>query len=492
MTSHRYTFLLSSPDTISACPTLSSWIPSLLPSPHAPPPPPFILYSCCRIGYSPIENSINTLIAPETMEYPCSGGVSTQPSAVFSSIHRKPRASEMTTTEARDAAVRAAKKHLREIVRDDWTYNPSSSGLPPQQPSSPPLSPAPTRDIQEWRERVLDTSCDEQDGYEKSSLALRSPSSARESYSPRPESPNTAERRLLERRSKRRKLLEDEMSWNNGLRIFIERRDAWSGAEVRNRRRPVSSRLESSKTTDHTDMSSDGQSGDGSRNSAEDVDMADQDSCFSSSLPRSLSAAADTSVTTAPDLQKHDSRTASGEMDGFAPLSPEAQLTDELLAQAQSEPLIPVVPPIIPFSNPVRASIDSSIYPSIYSKVVLQSLTPTVPINLSDMTKALVQGWKADGQWPPQGTAQDVVAIKRRAAIAQNAHASGIMGSSRAGNRNQANEAAAATARQKRAGSGVGETMRKVLGLPLHPFHIRRSSQPAEQGEQPPGIIRNN
>ena len=42
-------------------------------------------------------------------------------------------------------------------------------------------------------------------------------------------------------------------------------------------------------------------------------------------------------------------------------------------------------------------------YTAIYSKVVVQGLTPTVPIPLSHMVAALVQGWKAEGNWPPKG-----------------------------------------------------------------------------------------
>jgi len=41
-------------------------------------------------------------------------------------------------------------------------------------------------------------------------------------------------------------------------------------------------------------------------------------------------------------------------------------------------------------------------YPSIYAKVVNQGLVPAVPINLSDVIPALVQGWQNDGEWPPK------------------------------------------------------------------------------------------
>jgi hypothetical protein len=109
----------------------------------------------------------------------------------------------------------------------------------------------------------------------------------------------------------------------------------------------------------------------------------------------------------------------------------------------------------------MRATITPSIYPSIYSKVVVQALTPTIPINLSDITKALVQGWKADGEWPPKpAVSQDVPVVRKRSG----------------------NVAAEETGKGKKtSGSGVSGAVRKVLGLsgihPGHRFHIRNSSQ---------------
>lgn len=41
-------------------------------------------------------------------------------------------------------------------------------------------------------------------------------------------------------------------------------------------------------------------------------------------------------------------------------------------------------------------------YPEIYNKIILQSRTPSIPINLLTLINALVQGWKDDGEWPPK------------------------------------------------------------------------------------------
>lgn len=46
-------------------------------------------------------------------------------------------------------------------------------------------------------------------------------------------------------------------------------------------------------------------------------------------------------------------------------------------------------------------------YPVVYDKVVTSGITPTVPINLKDITRSCVEGWKREGQWPPQPTAPE-------------------------------------------------------------------------------------
>jgi hypothetical protein len=76
--------------------------------------------------------------------------------------------------------------------------------------------------------------------------------------------------------------------------------------------------------------------------------------------------------------------------------------------------LVPVAPPLFPDTDPTRSNISPAIYPSIYDKVVKQGLVPTVPINLSHMIPALVQGWQDDGEWPPKpGAVEPSMANKR-------------------------------------------------------------------------------
>ncbi|KAI9768577.1 MAG: hypothetical protein M1840_004774 [Geoglossum simile] len=135
------------------------------------------------------------------------------------------------------------------------------------------------------------------------------------------------------RRTKRRRLLEEEMCWNDGLRCWVARRDAWSGA----------------KTTR--------------------VDPLEQ-----------------------------------GETNGDNPP----------VTPPESPTLIPLSAPLHPL-HPPPGQLPPVTHPHIYAKIVLKSQTPSVPINLKDLTAALVQGWKDDDQWPPKA-AVAVMAVPAAAA----------------------------------------------------------------------------
>jgi hypothetical protein len=72
-------------------------------------------------------------------------------------------------------------------------------------------------------------------------------------------------------------------------------------------------------------------------------------------------------------------------------------------ARTTPEPkiLVPIAPPLLQS----RASILPATYSTLYTKIVVQSTTPNIPVNLSTIVSALVQGWKKDGEWPPKGEA---------------------------------------------------------------------------------------
>lgn len=77
------------------------------------------------------------------------------------------------------------------------------------------------------------------------------------------------------------------------------------------------------------------------------------------------------------------------------------------------EPLLPIPPPLLP-SHPIRTRINPNTYGEIYSKIIIQSRTPSVPINLSDVTGALVAGWKESGEWPPKPSLPEPAIAGRR------------------------------------------------------------------------------
>ena len=105
---------------------------------------------------------------------------------------------------------------------------------------------------------------------------------------------------------------------------------------------------------------------------------------------------------------------------GFGPASMQCNAVLESVMDAIDDSrtdiveLCPLPEPLVPSTNPVRASIGLKIYPSIYSRVVVQSTTPNIPINLADMTTALVEGWKMDGQWPPRTKDLEPMVGRRR------------------------------------------------------------------------------
>lgn len=218
-----------------------------------------------------------------------------------------------------EAAATSARREISNNLREDWTWPPN-----PSQSANPIRITASTQ----WRERDSDS------GSSSPSPPPGSPVLPSNPY--RYDSPDSILHLAIPRKRRRRRQLQQEMSWNEGLATYTRRRDAWAGARV--------------------------------------------------SSPETL---LDSSV--------HHNGSAGPPKHGFLSTSnPPLQEIDYDLP-----PLLPLPPPLLPLSNPIRASITSD-YPSIYNKVVVRGLTPIVPINLSDMVGALVQGWKDDGEWPPQ------------------------------------------------------------------------------------------
>jgi hypothetical protein len=227
--------------------------------------------------------------------------------------------------ESNQDASRASKRYLDDRVRTDWAY--------PDVPAIWSASDEEVRDAVELRERYY--------GESESSDSNNEGGGAAPYKFDSPDSIGDAVAQTRDARKKRRRArLEEEMKGNPGLRIWVERRDQWTGAasvkKYGHRRRATS---------------------------------------------------------TAPAAEAHDEPSTS---------DPSPTLD-----------VVPVAPRILP-DNPIRRSITSSTYQEVFQKVVSSSRTPSVPINLSDMTKALVQGWKETDEWPPRAGLLDPLIGKKR------------------------------------------------------------------------------
>lgn len=195
------------------------------------------------------------------------------------------------------------------------------------------------------------------------------------------ETPDDVSALIEKKKARRKRLLEQEMSWNDGLRVWTLRRDAWTGAvPFKPSPKPQGSSQSpkvSSKERVHRDSS----------------DSTGRSSSSAPSWPLP--------VPTNP-----------GE-----PLDP----SDNVIPAANSEqqehpdgPYLPIYPPLLPASHTLRSRIRTTAYPTIYSKVVILNLTPNVPIPLTHMIGALVDGWKSEGNWPPQVTEPTRLTARRK------------------------------------------------------------------------------
>ncbi len=303
--------------------------------------------------------------APSSTQLKSPNADSPATSPRIASFHRRFRSSPpnspsdgVADTEATDSAplrrseaARSARCFLLSTIRDDWDF-PSSN--PPQ------VRPSLHRKPLDYRIREDGSSDPEPPSDEH--YDARDPMVFTDSDPYKFESPDAVARTMVERKRKRRRLQEEELEWNEGLRRWVNRRNAWCGAvEPRPRRRGGkfdNPQQDKHRTSDSTEIS----------------------------VPPSP-----LSPTSASSSYVADSAPESAEDD------------EEEEPENRSQLLLPVYPSLLPEENLIRASIKPEMYPAIYSKVVLQSLTPTVPVPLPDMIGALVRGWKSEGNWPPKG-----------------------------------------------------------------------------------------
>lgn len=262
----------------------------------------------------------------------------------------------------------AVKKFLGERVKQDWTFQwPRSDSSAPVEPSSPspqlpesPITPITEEHVvneEQWKERDewLSNASDSGDDrpMPTSATSPDTPSTRHSIF--QFESPDsvgdTIKKTQYERKRRRKRRLADEMTWNEGLRCFTARRNAWTGA-----RRVPTSRLQAlALRAQRGSLSTEGSS---------------------------------TAIEQEEDEEWED------------------------------DIEIPIAPPILPPENAMRASIQPGAYHTIYDKVVVQQLTPSCPMNLKDVTRSCVQGWKRDGEWPPKATPLETKRKSRKMSVA--------------------------------------------------------------------------
>jgi hypothetical protein len=240
----------------------------------------------------------------------------------------------------------AVRQFLADTVKDEWKWE-----WPRVEDPAPTAEPAEDSSGDErWKERDEWLSNASESGDEKARKTVKSAEiqdpNAHKDNPFRFESPDgigdAIKNGQNDRKRRRKKRLVEEMAWNDGLKCFVERRDAWTGAR----------RVSKSPGVGMTPIRKEKTSG-------------------------SLSSG-DGGSSTAIE-QEDDS-------------------------EWEWDTEVPIAPPILPPENAMRSSITPSAYNTIYDKVVLQSLTPSCPMNLKDVTRSCVQGWKRDGEWPPKAT----------------------------------------------------------------------------------------
>lgn len=298
--------------------------------------------------------------------------------------------------EAQQHESKEARRLFKENIRTDWNY----PALPPYRTESDVLVTPQhsvggfrihvgassdvldqvTPDVVEWRERYYgssDSDVDDTATAGATSVLGKSEASTDHLF----EGPDSVGEQLADRaqarKRKRQQLLAEEMSWNEGLQHFINRRDAWTSAKTA----PQVQLMRTSKSA----VSSVADAYNGS---------------ISSSSPRS-------STSLQSDLS-HPS------LPSTATTSPDPSAMSMKEQLPALDLLVPVMSQLLT-NHPVRKKIGPSMYSEIYAKIILQARTPAVPINLLNLIRALVQGWKADGEWPPKPSAPEPSITRKKA-----------------------------------------------------------------------------
>jgi len=238
---------------------------------------------------------------------------------------------------------------------------------------------------------------------------------------------------ILAKRTRRRRAVREEASWNPGLACFVARRDAWTGAKtVRVKPKPASP-VSPTSTRRLSFWKHHHRSESAAAAIATGLNMGTSPPAATSPISPTATRTSHNSDLAAitPPVSEPDSNhklTQSTSANGAAishstSCSSHESTTPNALYPVET--LLPLPPPLLPPQNPMRASVTPAIYPSLYDKIVVHNLQPSCPVNLADMLRACVVGWKRDGEWPPKPTmapmptAAELAAVRRQKAAQQ-------------------------------------------------------------------------
>ncbi|KAK1968994.1 hypothetical protein LY78DRAFT_701097 [Colletotrichum sublineola] len=261
---------------------------------------------------------------------------------------------------------------------------------------------------------------------------------------------------VADKRARRRRAVREEMAWNEGLACFEARRNAWTGAKtVRVRTKPVSptqtfSPLSPRRLFFRSSFSQPSGQASGQASSSPPLHSLQQRP--SNEAPTAVSDGSDPSKELTAQKSKESHKSAASPAPTIYPV----------------ETIVPLSAPLLPPGNPMRASITPAVYMSLYEKVIVHALTPSCPVNLSDMIRACVVGWKRDGEWPPRPSAAEpsIVAVRRRKKSAtegqgQNPTRRMSFGFLGRGEKTDNHD--------ESAGKGIRKSLQRVLGIGHHP-----------------------
>ena len=282
------------------------------------------------------------------------------------------------------AEIREARRMLQGRVRTDWYYpalpahQEAQSGIRPQQQEQLEDEESKVAGFKfhvpradehfeplEWRERDYASSDEDSEEDQNEIAAVRASNEKKGKGEESESAAQDISNRRTTRKRKRKELLEEEMTWNDGLSHWTLQRDAWSVAKTAEQLRSFEQGREENIKAEAASASA----------SAGSTPRTSTSSASARATSTSTSA-------TSPDMNNNIN------IAGMSVTPP-------------SHMLVPVMAKILPH-HPIRRKMSPSMYPEIYNKIIVQSRTPSVPINLGVMIHALVKGWIDDGEWPPR------------------------------------------------------------------------------------------